>query len=216
MMTMMKTKAEKRELIMQYMDEILPNASCELIYHKDYELLIAVMLSAQTTDKKVNKVTEVLFNRYPSLDALKEATLDVIEDIIKEVGLFKNKSKNLKAIVDALIERFNRKVPSDKDELMSMPGVGNKTAEVVRAELFKIPEFPVDTHVHRISKRLGIASMDDDVVIAEAKLKAFFPKEKWIKLHHQFIHFGRYHCHAQNPQCGSCKLCEICKNIRKN
>ena len=95
MMTMMKTKAEKREFIMQYMDEILPNASCELIYHKDYELLIAVMLSAQTTDKKVNKVTEVLFNRYPSLDALKKAPLDVIEDIIKEVGLFKNKSKNL-------------------------------------------------------------------------------------------------------------------------
>ena len=216
MMTMMKTKAEKREFIMQYMDEILPNASCELIYHKDYELLIAVMLSAQTTDKKVNKVTEVLFNRYPSLDALKKAPLDVIEDIIKEVGLFKNKSKNLKAIVDALIERFNRKVPSDKDELMSMPGVGNKTAEVVRAELFKIPEFPVDTHVHRISKRLGLASMGDDVVATETQLKAFFSKEKWIKLHHQFIHFGRYHCHAQNPQCGSCKLCEICKNIRKN
>ena len=216
MMTTMKTKNEKRELIMQYMDEILPNASCELDYHKDYELLIAVMLSAQTTDKKVNKVTSVLFDRYPSLDALKEAPLNMVEDIVKEVGLFKNKSKNLKAIVDILIEKYDYKVPSDKDELMSMPGVGNKTAEVVRAELFKIPEFPVDTHVHRISKRLGIASMDDDVVKTEAKLKAFFPKEKWIKLHHQFIHFGRYHCHSQNPQCECCKLRDICKNSSKN
>ena len=139
-MTMMKTNIVQ---ILEYLDELFPHASCELFYTKDYELVIAVMLSAQTTDKSVNNVTRVLFNKYQSLDGLEKAPLEDIEEIIKQIGLYKNKAKNLKGIVHDLITRFNYQVPSDKEELMTLPGVGNKTAGVIRAEIFKIPDLPV-------------------------------------------------------------------------
>ena len=132
MMTMMKTNISP---ILDYLDELFPHASCELFYTKDYELVIAVMLSAQTTDKSVNAVTKVLFNKYQSLDELEKASLEDIEEIIKQIGLYKNKAKNLKSIVHDLITRFNYVVPSDKEQLMTLPGVGNKTAGVIRAEI---------------------------------------------------------------------------------
>ena len=198
-------------LLLSYLDELFPHAQCELFYTKDYELVIAVMLSAQTTDKSVNAVTSVLFKKYQSLDALNKASLEEIEEAIKPIGLYKNKAKNLKGIVHELITRFNYQVPSDKEQLMTLPGVGNKTAGVIRAEIFKIPDLPVDTHVSRVAKRLSLAKKDDEPIEVERKLKRLIPEERWIKSHHQFIHFGRYFCTARNPQCENCKIKDLCK-----
>lgn len=201
--------------ILDYLDELFPHASCELFYTKDYELVIAVMLSAQTTDKSVNNVTRVLFNKYQSLDELEKAPLEDIEETIKQIGLYKNKAKNLKGIVHELITRFNYQVPSNKEELMTLPGVGNKTAGVIRAEIFKIPDLPVDTHILRISKRLNLAKKDDEPIDVEKKLKRLIPEDRWIKSHHQLIHFGRYFCTARSPRCNECKIRERCTNYLK-
>ena len=200
--------------LLNYLDELFPAAKCELFYSKDYELVIAVMLSAQTTDKSVNAVTPILFEKYPSLDALNKASLEEIEEILKPIGLYKNKAKNLKGIVKDLIERFNYVVPSDKEQLMTLPGVGNKTAGVIRAEIFKIPDLPVDTHILRIAKRLNLTKKDDEPIDVERKLKKIIPEERWIKSHHQLIHFGRYFCTARGPQCQNCKIADMCINKR--
>lgn len=205
------TNQDKINLFFSYLDKIFPNVGCELKYNKDYELLIAVMLSAQTTDKSVNDVTDVLFNKYDNLDKLNDASILDIENIIKTIGLYKNKAKNLKEIVSLLVEKYNYQVPSSKEVLTSFPGVGVKTAGVVRAELFKIPEFPVDTHVERIAKRLGFAKENDSPIEVMEKLKKLTPKERWIKSHHQFIHFGRYFCVAKKPNCSNCEMRNVCK-----
>ena len=210
-MTMMKTNIVH---LLDYLDELFPHASCELFYTKDYELVIAVMLSAQTTDKSVNAVTTVLFNKYKSLDGLNAASLEDIEEILKPIGLYKNKAKNLKGIVKDLIEKFNYVVPSDKDLLQTLPGVGNKTAGVIRAEIFKIPDLPVDTHILRISKRLNLAKKDDEPIDVERKLKKIIPEERWIKSHHQLIHFGRYFCTARSPKCAECKIKDSCNYLK--
>ena len=213
MMMTMKTDINR---LLSYLDELFPLAKCELFYSKDYELVIAVMLSAQTTDKSVNAVTPILFNKYPSLDALNHASLEDIEEILKPIGLYKNKAKNLKGIVKDLIESFNYQVPSNKEQLMTLPGVGNKTAGVIRAEIFKIPDLPVDTHILRISKRLNFAKKEDEPIDVEKKLKKLIPEERWIKSHHQLIHFGRYFCTARSPQCENCKIKDMCINyLRK-
>ena len=206
----MKTMKTNIKPLLDYLDEILPTAKCELLYSKDYELVIAVMLSAQTTDKSVNAVTPILFRKYPSLDALYNAPLEDIEEIIKPIGLYKNKAKNLKGIVKVLVDRFNGVVPSNKDELMTLPGVGNKTAGVIRAEIFQIPDLPVDTHILRISKRLNLAKKDDEPIDVERKLKKIIPEERLIKSHHQLIHFGRYYCMARSPKCQNCKISDMC------
>ena len=212
MMMTMKTDINR---LLSYLDELFPLAKCELFYSKDYELVIAVMLSAQTTDKSVNAVTPILFNKYPSLDALNNASLEDIEEILKPIGLYKNKAKNLKGIVKDLIERFNYQVPSNKEQLMTLPGVGNKTAGVIRAEIFKIPDLPVDTHILRISKRLKLAKKDDEPIDVERKLKKIIPEERWIKSHHQLIHFGRYFCTARSPKCSECKIKDMCAYFKK-
>lgn len=209
---MMKTNITP---LLNYLDELFPSARCELFYSKDYELVIAVMLSAQTTDKSVNAVTKILFNKYQSLDELNNAPIEDIEEIIKQIGLYKNKAKNLKGIVKDLVERFNYQVPSDKDLLQTLPGVGNKTAGVIRAEIFNIPDLPVDTHILRISKRLKLAKKDDEPIDVERKLKKIIPEERWIKSHHQLIHFGRYFCMARSPKCNECKIKDMCANFKK-
>lgn len=211
-MKMMKTNIQP---LLDYLDELFPSARCELLYTKDYELVIAVMLSAQTTDKSVNAVTPILYKKYPSLEELNTAPLKDIEEIIKPIGLYKNKAKNLKGIVKGLCERFNGQVHSDKDLLMTLPGVGNKTAGVIRAEIFHIPDLPVDTHILRISKRLNLAKKDDEPIDVEMKLKKLIPEERWIKSHHQLIHFGRYFCTARNPHCQECKISDMCMNKAK-
>lgn len=197
-------------ILLEYLDELFPNARCELNYTKDYELVIAVMLSAQTTDVSVNKVTAILFDKYKSLDELANASFEDICEIIKPIGLYKNKANNLIGIVNMLINQYNYVVPSNKDELQKLPGVGNKTAGVIRAEIFKIPDLPVDTHILRISKRLKIAKEDDEPIDVERKLKKLIEESRWIKSHHQLIHFGRYFCTARNPNCKECKLCQYC------
>ena len=209
MILTMKIK-NKIESITAFMDEQYPHVGCELFYTQDYELVIAVMLSAQTTDISVNKVTKALFKKYPTLESLAKAEVSDIEEIIRSIGLYKNKAKNVLAIAQTLLEKYGGKLPSDKDELQQLPGVGNKTAGVIRCEIFQIPDLPVDTHILRISKRLKLALDSDDASETELKLKKVFPKERWIKTHHQLIHFGRDICLARNPHCEKCKLAEIC------
>lgn len=204
------------EEITNYLDELYPNPKCELNYNKDYELLIAVVLSAQTTDKRVNKVTEVLFNKYPSLEALKEAKIEDISNIIKEIGTFRKKSIFVKEIATYLVDNCDGKVPNDRKILESLNGVGRKTANVVLSNLFDEPAIAVDTHVSRVSKRLGLASKNDDVNKIEKKLMKKLDKSRWSKTHHQLVLFGRYNCKAIKPDCKNCKLVDICKEKNKN
>lgn len=205
--------SNKLQIIQDYFDELLPNAHCELTYFNDYSLLIAIMLSAQTTDAKVNKITPILFNKYITLQDLSNANLYEVEEILKPLGLFHNKAVNVISIAKDLINKFDGKVPISKEELTSLKGVGIKTANVYRAEFLKIPEFPVDTHVRRVSLRLNLTK-SNDVAVIEEDLKRLFDEENWIKLHHQFIHFGRYYCKAISPKCDGCKLKDFCKYIK--
>ena len=197
--------------IIEYLDELFPNARCELRFNKDYELLIAVMLSAQTTDKRVNMVTDILFKKYDSLDALASADIKDIIEIIKPIGTFNKKASNIINISKRLIEDKNKVVVNDRTYLESLPGVGRKTVNVVLSNLYNEPLIAVDTHVSRVSKRLGIAKEKDDVLVIEKKLNKFFPKDKLNRLHHQLVLFGRYYCKAQKPLCDNCKLKYICK-----
>jgi len=199
----------KMNNIFNYLDEILPDAKCELNYNKDYELLIAVMLSAQTTDKRVNEVTEVLFNKYNTLDKLKNANIDDIKNIIRPIGTFNKKASNIIEISNE-ISKIGY-VPNDRDYLEKLSGVGRKTTNVVLSNLYNEPYLAVDTHVARVSKRLGLVKKDDDVLTIEKKLYKKIPKEKINKLHHQLVLFGRYYCKAIKPMCDTCKLKDICK-----
>lgn len=201
----------KQELIFPYLDELFPDAHCELNYSSDYELLIAVMLSAQTTDKSVNKATAILFSKYKSLEELAKAHLEDIEDCIRFIGMYKVKAKNVIGIAQKLLSDFNGKVPNDAEKLMSLPGVGNKTKNCVLAELFNEPYLAVDTHVQRISKRLGLVKDEDSVEAMEKKLVKFIPRERLIKTNHQIIWFGRNFCKAVKPNCENCKLSTICR-----
>lgn len=204
------------ELIVNYLNNLYPEVKCFLNYSKDYELLIAVMLSAQTTDKAVNSVTSVLFSKYKTLKSLGSARVFDVEEIIKSIGMYKVKAKNVVDIANGLLTKFNGVVPSNKEDLMSLPGVGNKTANVVLNELYKKEEFPVDTHIFRFSKRLNIAKESDDVIVAEEKLKKYFENYSFYKLHHQIILFGRNICNAKKPNCKNCGLVNICKYKNKN
>ncbi len=197
-----------KKFVYASLDKVVPNPVCELNYTKDYELVISVMLSAQTTDKRVNEVTERLYKKYPTLNDLNNASLEEIENDIKKIGIYRNKSKNLKEIVAALIGLG--KVPNNRATLESLSGVGRKTASVILSELFDIPAMPVDTHVERVSKRLGFADKDDSVVTVEKKLCKLFDKDKWNKLHKQLVLFGRYHCTSRNPKCEICPFKEKC------
>ena len=208
----MTTNKDKINLILDFVDSLFPDAKCELFYNRDYELAIAVMLSAQTTDKSVNLVTKNLFSQYDILEKLDAVPLEEIENIIQSIGLYKNKAKNIKGITHKLLEDYGGVLPSDKDLLQTLPGIGNKSAGVIRCEVFKIPDLPVDTHIIRITNRLGIAKKSDTPLDIELKLKKLIPEDRWIKTHHQLIHFGRYFCTAKKPQCEACKLRDICKN----
>lgn len=205
--------------ILNYVTELFPNAHCELNYNKDYELLIAIVLSAQTTDKRVNKVTKVLFEKYKNLESLSRAPIEEIEEIIREIGTFKKKSIFIKNIAKHLLEEQNGKVPNDRKYLKTLNGVGNKTINVFLSEYYNVPAIAVDTHVERVSKRLKLANSNDTVLEVEKKLKRKIPIDLWIKTHHQFIFFGRYHCKAINPNCAECKIKNLCtyykeKNIK--
>lgn len=206
---------EKTGRVLSYFDELFPDAFCELNHETDFQLIVAVMLSAQTTDKKVNQLTKTLFKKYPTVEAVSQASLPELEQDIKTIGLYRNKAKNLLAMANILIKEYDSKVPSDQKELESLPGVGRKTANVVRSVVFDIPAFAVDTHVERIAKRLGFAKKDDSVLIVEKKLCRSIERLRWNKSHHQFIFFGRYFCKATNPNCIECKLSDMCKDTIK-
>jgi len=197
--------------VLNYLDNMYPNPKCELNYSKDYELLIAVMLSAQTTDKRVNKVTQVLFKKYPSIKALSDAKISDIEDIIKEIGTFRRKAIYVHEITKKLDDDGYDYVPNDRKYIESLPGVGHKSANVFLSNIYNEPTIAVDTHVARISKRLGIVRNSDNVSIIEKKLMKKIPKDRWSKTHHQLVLFGRYHCKAMNPDCLNCKIKDYCK-----
>ncbi len=201
----------KMNRIIDYLDEILPNPKCELEYNKDYELLIAIMLSAQTTDKRVNKVTKVLFKRYPTIKDLANANISDLEQIIKELGSYKKKSVYIKEIASKLLNDGNKVVPNDRKYLESLSGVGRKTTNVFLSVIYNESAIAVDTHVERVSKRLNLANKNDSVIQVEKKLMKKIPKERWSRTHNQLVLFGRYYCKARNPECSSCKLKDICK-----
>ena len=201
---------DKSYLIKSYLDEILPNAKCELNYTKDYELLIATMLSAQTTDKRVNEVTKILFTKYDTIDKLSNASISDLEDIIRPLGTQKKKSINVKSIAQILYNNYDGVVLNDRAILESLPGVGRKTANVVLSNIYNENVIAVDTHVSRVSKRLGLASVNDTPLEIEKKLIKIFDKNL-SKLHHQLVLFGRYYCKAKNPECSNCRLKDICK-----
>lgn len=209
---MIKTKQDR---ILNTFDEMFPDARCVLNHSNNLELLVAVMLSAQTTDESVNKLTSHLFKKYKTVDDYANASLSELESDLHSIGLYRNKAKNIKAMAVALQARFNGVVPASHDALISLPGVGRKTADVVMAEGFGYPAIAVDTHVERISKRLGFAKPEDTVLTVEKKLMKTIPKNRWIKTHHQMIFFGRYHCKAMSPHCKECPLVDICKEKNK-
>lgn len=195
--------------MIDYLNELIPNPVCELNYTKDYELLLAVMLSAQTTDKRVNQVTAILFQKYPSLQALSEASLEDVIEIIRPIGTYHKKAKNVIEIAKNLVslETF----PKDRQFLESLPGVGRKTTNVVLSTLYDEACIAVDTHVSRVSIRLGLAKKEDNVLTIEQKLTKKFKNYNLNRLHHQMILFGRYYCKAVNPMCENCKLKNLCK-----
>lgn len=201
--------------IENYLDELFPNPRCELNYNKDYELLLATMLSAQTTDKRVNSVTKILFDKYSSLKKLSKADIKDVEEIIKPIGTFRKKAKNLIEIAKKLEEDYGGKLPNNRQYLETLPGVGRKTTNVVLSNIYNEPCIAVDTHVSRVSKRLKLAYLNDDPLKIEKKLNKKFDKKNLGKRHHQMVLFGRYYCTARNPKCENCKLKDICRHYKK-
>ena len=185
--------------LLEYLDYLFPDPKCELIYHTDYQLLMAVVLSAQSTDKRVNSVTPIIFSRYPKLEDIKNADLADLEDIIRPVGSFRIKAKYLKGIATKLVDEYHGVVPTDREVLESFPGVGRKTVNVFLAEFYHLPAIAVDTHVERVSKRLKLAYMNDSVLDVERKLMRKIPKDRWAKFHLQMVVFGRDYCKAVIP-----------------
>jgi endonuclease-3 len=204
------------ERIFDYLEKLIINPVCELEFSNDYELLLAVMLSAQTTDKRVNTVTRVLFSKYPTLEDLSMANIEDIKLIIKSLGTFSKKASNVINISKKLIDDRNGVVPNDREYLESLPGVGRKTANVVLGILYNVPCIAVDTHVARVAVRLGFAKKGDSVYEIEKKLTRKIPRDNMIRIHHQLLLFGRYYCKAIKPECHDCKIRDICKEKRKS
>lgn len=200
---------DKSSNILYLIKEMFPNASCELNYNNLYELLIAVSLSAQTTDKRVNLVTKILFKKYPNPVDLSTAKYDDVYNIIQSLGLAKSKTNNIIKLSKILVDEYNNIVPDTREELQKLPGVGRKTANAVLMEGFRIPAIAVDTHVSRVSKRLGL-SKSDDVKVIEKDLMNLYDEKEYYYVHHGLLFFGRYHCTSQNPKCENCKLKQYC------
>lgn len=202
------------EQIMDCLEEMFPDAHCELVHRNNYEMAVAVVLSAQTTDASVNRVTPALFARYPDAASLASARVEDIEQLIRTLGLYRNKARSIHNMAKGMVEHFSGEVPDTMQKLLTLPGVGRKCANVILAECYQVPSLAVDTHVNRISKRLGLAKPDDSLIEVETKLKRKIPRSRWIKGHHQLIFFGRYRCHAKNPKCEGCPFTGICRYLR--
>ena len=205
----------KETELLKLLDEMHPDAECELRFDTPYQLLVAVILSAQCTDKRVNLVTEKLFAAYPTPEAILGLSLAELEQAIKSCGFYHNKAKNILAATEILVKEYGGVVPKDRDTLEKLPGVGRKTANVVFAVAFGGDAIAVDTHVFRLSHRLALSDSDTPLGV-ERDLSARFPQENWSHLHHLLIHHGRYVCKAQSPKCGDCSLRSACRYYEEN
>lgn len=204
----------KRDLIESYFDELFSSPKCELNFSNNFELIVAVILSAQCTDKRVNIVTKKLFELCPTPKHMLDLGIDKLKEIIKPCGFFNNKAKNIYSMCEQLLEKHNGQVPNTLNELVSLSGVGKKTANVVLSVAFNEDAFAVDTHVKRVSQRLDLTNNQNPLKI-EQDLNNYFEKSKWSKLHYQMVLFGRYVCKARNPDCNNCKLKDICKYYKR-
>ncbi|MCL1935660.1 MAG: endonuclease III [Defluviitaleaceae bacterium] len=209
------TKKQKAKIVVERLNENYPTEIvCYLNYNKDYELLFATILSAQCTDDRVNIVTKDLFEKYKSLEDYIDAPIEELEKDIKSTGFYKNKAKSLKESAFKLLTNFNGILPSEIEELITLSGVGRKTANVVRCHIFKIPSVVVDTHVKRITNKLGLTTNTDPVKI-EFDLMKILPKKSWIAYNHQVIAHGRKICKAPTPKCATCFFTDICTDYKK-
>ncbi len=208
-------KSETVRHILDTMRDMFPEAHCELVHSNAFELTIAVLLSAQCTDEMVNKVTKDLFQKYTSPKDYVEVPLEELEQDIRRIGLYRNKAKHIHNLCKMVIEQFDGDVPKTHEQLVLLPGVGRKTANVVVSNAFGVPAIAVDTHVERVSKRLGLVGWKDSVLEVEKKLMRQVPRDEWTDTHHRLIFFGRYHCKAQNPQCPICPLLDVCREGKK-
>ena len=211
---MRKMDKRKVEKILDILEAEYPEAGCALVHRNVYELLVCTTLSAQTTDVSVNKVSPALFAKYPDPAAMARADQDEVADIIRTIGLYKTKSKRIIDQARVLVEEYDGKVPEDDDLLVKLPGVGRKTANVVMAFGFGHQRIAVDTHVFRVSNRIGLADADN-VEKTEEQLKKNLPEERWSRAHHLLIFHGRYCCHARKPECERCLLSGLCKYYKE-
>lgn len=205
---------QRTKRILDILKETYPDAKCELNYETPFQLLVATILSAQTTDKKVNEITETLFREYPDLESFLTLENDELEDRIKQIGLYRSKSKNIIMMCNQLKEKFNGEVPRTMEEIMSLAGAGRKTANVVLSNAFNIPSIAVDTHVFRVSNRLGLAD-SDSVLEVEKQLQKELPKREWSLAHHLLIFHGRRCCIARKPKCDICPVANDCKYYKE-
>lgn len=203
------------EYVVETLGKMFPDAECELNHKNPFELTIAVMLSAQCTDRLVNRVTAELFKKYQTPEDYLAVSLEELEQDIRSIGLYRNKAKNIRKLCQILIDDHEGQIPQGRDELVKLPGIGRKTANVITSVAFNNPAIAVDTHVERVSKRLGICRWKDSVLEVEKTLMRKLPEELWADSHHRLIFFGRYHCKAQNPQCDTCPLLDICREGQK-
>jgi len=208
--------AERAHLVAHELNDMYPDAACELHFGSILDLVVAVILSAQTTDKQVNIVTAELFKKYRTIGDYAYTDVDVLAQDIRKIGLYRMKAKHIQAMSRIVLETYNGVFPQTIEELITLPGIGRKTANVVVSVGFGKPGFAVDTHVERVSKRLALVRSGDDVRTVERKLKNLFAKNQWSQLHHQFIFFGRYTCKARKPLCDSCALSTYCRYYKKN
>jgi len=209
------TRVEKGAIVVERLKAIYPD-SCSLNAVKDYELLFATRLSAQCTDARVNLVTAVLFKKYPTLESLAEAPIEDIEEIIKPCGLFRTKAKDIKLGALKLVNDFGGKVPDSMEELLSIPGVGRKTANLILSDIFGHPAIVADTHCMRIAGKLGLTDGGKDPYKVEMELSKIIEPTEQASLCHRFVHFGRDVCTARSPKCGLCSLSDICSEYAKN
>ena len=203
------------KIILAKLDEMIPDPKCELNYSKDYELLIAIILSAQTLDARVNQVTKLLWQKY-NLETLAKSDIQDIEQIIKPIGTYHHKAKYIIEVAKRLVNETNGVVPNDSEYIESLPGVGHKTCNVFLSNIYNVPRIAVDTHVARTSKRLGFVNESDDILTIEHKLMNIIPENEWSRRHHQLVLFGRYICKSQKPNCSECLLNNLCQYKRKH
>lgn len=205
------TRKERYQKVIEYFKENMPVAETELSYTNPYELIVATILSAQCTDKRVNIITPTFFDKFPTLEALAVAQQENVFEVIKSCSYPNNKAKSLVGMAKGVMERFNGQIPKDLNDLQTLPGVGRKTANVVASVAFNTPAIAVDTHVFRVAKRIGLSHNAKTPLETEKQLMQFLPKDLWAIAHHWLILHGRYVCIARKPKCPECGLKEFCK-----